>query len=107
MSDVEDAFLKRPVERRSSRRRACRLQGELVGQDGRAVAVAVLDLTAEGARVALRRQTLLPTDLILCIALADGPVTYRADLLWRSGLNVGLALSDRQDLGLAARQALG
>jgi len=107
MSDVEDAFLKRPVERRSSRRRACLLRGELVAADGRAVPVAVLDLTAEGARVSLRRATLLPTALTLRIALAEGPVTYTADLLWRRGLDVGLALADRQDLGASVQQAMG
>jgi len=107
MSDVEDAFLKRPVERRSSRRRACLLRGELVAQDGRTVPVAVLDLTAEGARVALKRATLVPTVLTLRIDLVEGAVCYTAEILWRSGLDIGLALSDRRDPALPGRQALG
>jgi len=97
MSDVDDAFLKRPVERRSSSRRPCLLRGDLVSAEGRVTPVAVLDLTGEGARVALRRAILLPTILTLRLDLVECSVCYAAEILWRSGLDVGLALSDRQD----------
>ena len=97
MSDVDDAFLKRPVERRSTHRRPCLLRGDLVSAEGRVTPVAVLDLTCEGARVALRRAVLLPTTLTLRLDLVEGSVSYAAEVLWRSGLDVGLALSRRQD----------
>lgn len=97
MSNVDDAFLKRPVERRASHRRACLLRGDLTSADGRITPVAVLDLTADGARVALRRAVLLPTTLTLRLDLVEGPVCYAAEILWRRGLDVGLSLSDRRD----------
>ena len=99
-----DPLHRLPVERRTDRRRACLLRGDLVTPGGRVapVAVAVMDLTADGARVAMQHPILLPTRLILRLTLAEGGVLYDADLLWRSGLNLGLSLSGRrEDPGLA------
>ena len=73
-----------PVERRSDRRRACLLRGDLVTPGGRIAPVAVMDLTADGARVAMQHPILLPTRLILRLTLTEGSVLYDADLLWRS-----------------------
>jgi hypothetical protein len=99
MSNAE-TFHKQPVERRTDRRRACLLRGDLVSPGGRATPVAVMDLTADGARVAMQRPMLLPTRLTLRVTVSEGSVLYDADLLWRSGLNAGLALSGRrEDLG--------
>jgi len=98
MSDV-DAFLQQPVERRTASRRACLLRGDLVTGGGRAEPVAVLDLTAFGARVAMRRTLLLPTRMLLRLTLMDGMVLYDAELLWRRGLDAGLALSGRRETG--------
>ncbi|WP_421738169.1 hypothetical protein [Caulobacter sp.] len=101
MSIVEN-YLKPPVERRAESRRACLLRGDLLQAGGRAEPVAVLDLTADGARVAMRRSLLLPTRLVLRLTLLDGYVTYDAELLWRRGLDAGLALSGRRELAGAA-----
>ncbi|MDI1364514.1 MAG: hypothetical protein PSX79_06530 [bacterium] len=101
MSNAETLH-KPPVERRSDRRRACLLRGDLISPGGRAEPVAVLDLTADGARVAMRRALLLPTRMILRLTLMDGMVLYNADLLWRRGLDAGLSLwGRREDGGLA------
>lgn len=86
-----------PEERRGDHRRACLLRGDLVSAGGRAEPVAVMDLTAEGARVAMRRSALLPTSLTLRLSLRDGAVIYDAQLLWRRGLEAGLVLSGRRD----------
>ena len=98
MSNVEP-FLQQPIERRGDSRRACLLRGDLVIGSGRAEPVAVLDLTAFGARVAMRRTLLLPTRMLLRLTLMDGMVLYDADLLWRRGLDAGLALSGRRETG--------
>jgi hypothetical protein len=98
MSNVE-SFLQQPVERRAESRRACLLRGDLVTGPGRAEPVAVMDLTAFGARVAMRRTLLLPTRLLLRLTLQDGMVLYDAELLWRRGLDAGLALSGRRETG--------
>jgi len=96
MSNVE-SFLQQPLERRAESRRACLLRGDLVTGQGRAEPVAVMDLTAFGARVAMRRTLLLPTRLLLRLTLQDGMVLYDAELLWRRGLDAGLALSGRRE----------
>jgi hypothetical protein len=96
MSNAE-AFLQQPVERRAENRRACLLRGDLVTGGGRSEPVAVLDLTAFGARVAMRRTLLLPTRLLLRLTLMDGMVLYDAELLWRRGLDAGLSLSGRRE----------
>ncbi|PHY14258.1 hypothetical protein CSW58_00450 [Caulobacter sp. B11] len=99
MSNAE-TFHKQPVERRTDSRRACLLRGDLITSGGRGSPVAVMDLTADGARVAMQRPMLLPTRLTLRLSLSEGSVLYDAELLWRSGLNAGLALSGRrEDLG--------
>lgn len=92
-----DVLHKPPVERRAERRRACLLRGDLVQAGGRFEPVAVLDMTAHGARVAMRRALLLPTRLILRLTLLEGPVTYEAQLLWRRGLDAGFQLSGRHE----------
>ena len=96
MSNPE-SFHSLPVERRTDRRRACLLRGDLVSPGDRVTPVAVMDLTADGARVAMQRPMLLPTRLTLRLSLSEGSVLYDAELLWRSGLNAGLALSGRRE----------
>ncbi|ALL13219.1 hypothetical protein [Caulobacter henricii] len=97
MSDV-DSFLQQPIERRAESRRACLLRGDVVIGGGRAEPVAVLDLTAFGARVAMRRTLLLPTRLLLRLTLIDSVVIYDAELLWRRGLDAGLNISGRREI---------
>lgn len=96
MSNAE-AFLQQPVERRAESRRACLLRGDLIIGGGRAEPVAVLDLTAFGARVAMRRTLLLPTRLLLRLTLVEGMVLYDAELMWRRGLDAGMSLSGRRE----------
>ena len=98
MSNVE-SFLQQPIERRGDSRRACLLRGDVVISPDRVEPVAVLDLTAFGARVAMQRTLLLPTRLLLRLTLIDGLVFYDAELLWRRGLDAGLALSGRRETG--------
>lgn len=92
-----DFYLELPVERRAESRRACLLRGDLIAGGGKAEPVAVLDLTADGARVAMRRSVLLPTRLTLRLTLKDSAVFYDAELLWRRGLDAGLQLSARRE----------
>ncbi|HQR90253.1 MAG TPA: hypothetical protein PLH31_13540 [Caulobacter sp.] len=96
MSNAEVLF-QQPVERRAESRRACLLRGDLIIGGGRAEPVAVLDLTAFGARVAMRRTLLLPTRLLLRLTLVEGMVLYDAELAWRRGLDAGMALSGRRE----------
>ena len=96
MSNAE-VHLQQPVERRAESRRACLLRGDLITGANRAEPVAVLDLTAFGARVAMRRTLLLPTRMVLRLTLMDGRVLYDAELQWRRGLDVGLSLSARRE----------
>lgn len=97
-----DFYLELPVERRAENRRACLLRGDLITPGGKAEPVAVLDLTADGARVVMRRALLLPTRLVLRLTLKDSAVIYDAELLWRRGLDAGLHLAGRrEELGLA------
>jgi hypothetical protein len=96
MSNV-DFFLELPLERRAESRRACLLRGYLISTGGKAEPVAVLDLTADGARVAMRRSLLLPTRLVLRLTLKESAVIYDAELLWRHGLDAGLHISGRRE----------
>lgn len=94
---MESAKPAAPLDRRRQMRQRALLAGKLSTPD----AAATLDCTIrnfspDGAMIELHAQTYVPRELHL-VQITEG-VAWDAEVIWRKGNKIGLALKDRHDL---------
>jgi hypothetical protein len=89
--------VRKPVERRRAPRQRALLSAKLATVDGTQTLDCVIrNISPDGALIETNSPHLVPRELHL-VQIKDGTV-WDAEVIWRNGNRVGLALKDRHDL---------
>lgn len=91
------AIAAKPLERRRSLRQRALLAGKLANEDATStIDCTIRNLSPDGAMIETTAPHLVPNQLHL-VQVKEG-VAWDAEVIWRRGNRVGLALKDRHDL---------
>jgi hypothetical protein len=95
----------RPVERRQRQRQRALLAGKLANEDATTtIDCTIRNLSSDGAMIETTTPHLIPSHLHL-VQIKEG-IAWDAEVIWRRGNRVGLALLDRHDLREATEKQL-
>jgi hypothetical protein len=95
----------RPVERRRIPRQRALLSAKLAtGDAAQTLDCVIRNISADGALIETSSPHLIPRDLHL-VQIKDG-TAWDAEIIWRNGNRIGLALKDRHDLKTTTEKQL-